>query len=55
MTLSNSLQNVLDKAFSLAKKSHHEFLTPEHILFVALDFDAIKGLFLFCGVDNRIP
>ncbi len=52
MTLSNSLQNVLDKAFSLAKKSHHEFLTPEHILFVALDFDAIKGLFLFCGVDS---
>lgn len=52
MTLSNSLQNVLDKAFFLAKKSHHEFLTPEHILFVALDFDAIKGLFLFCGVDS---
>jgi len=52
MTLSNSLQNVLDKAFSLARKSHHEFLTPEHILFVALDFDAIKGLFLFCGVDS---
>ena len=52
MTLSNSLQNVLDKAFSLAKKSHHEFVTPEHILFVALELDAIKGLFLFCGVDS---
>lgn len=53
MTLSARLQNVLDSAFQLAKESKHEFLTPEHILFVALNLDAIQGLFLFCGVDSN--
>ena len=53
MTLSARLQNVLDSAFQLAKESKHEFLTPEHILFVALTLDAIQGLFLFCGVDSN--
>jgi len=53
MTLSARLQNVLDSAFQLAKESKHEFLTPEHILFVALNLDAIQGVFLFCGVDSN--
>ena len=53
MTLSARLQNVLDSAFQFAKESKHEFLTPEHILFVALNLDAIQGLFLFCGVDSN--
>lgn len=51
MTLSSRLQNVLDSAHQLAKESKHEFLTPEHILYVALNLDTIQGLFLFCGVD----
>ena len=52
MTLSNQLKNVLSKAFQVAKDKNHEFVTPEHILFVALDLDVIKALFLFCGVDS---
>ena len=52
MTLSNQLKNVLNKAFQVAKDKNHEFVTPEHILFVALDLDVIKALFLFCGVDG---
>lgn len=53
MTLSTRLQNVLDKAFNFAKEKKHEFLTPEHVLSIALDLDAVKGLFLFCGVDTN--
>ena len=53
MILSNRLKNVLDDAFELAKANKHEFVTPEHILFVALNLDVIKGLFLFCGVDSN--
>jgi ATP-dependent Clp protease ATP-binding subunit ClpA len=52
MTLSSGLQNVLDKAFKLAKENKHEYVTPEHILSVALEIDAVKGLLLFCGVDS---
>ena len=52
MTFSCGLQTVLDKAFQLAKENKHEYVTPEHILSVALELDAVKGLLLFCGVDS---
>ena len=52
MNLSNQLKHVINKAFQIAKDKNHEFVTPEHILFAALDLDVIKALFLFCGVDG---
>ena len=51
MILGAQLQTVLDKALESARKNHHEFLTPEHILSASLTLAAVQDLFLVCGAD----
>ena len=51
MKISNHLKTVLEQSFALAKKSKHEFLTPEHILYFALSNDYVLNVLLHCETD----
>ncbi len=51
MKISNQLKNVLEQSFAIAKKSNHEFLTPEHILYVALNNDFVLNVLMQCDTD----
>lgn len=51
MKLAPQLQVVLDNALQDARKNHHGFLTPEHVLNAALHLDAVHDLFVVCGAD----
>lgn len=51
MTITPQLARILDQAFFNAKKSHHEFLTPEHVLRAALNFPQVCDLLNICGGD----
>jgi len=45
------LQEILNKALVDAKESHHEFITPEHVLKASLGFDQVKSMLSACGAD----
>jgi ATP-dependent Clp protease ATP-binding subunit ClpA len=45
------LQNIINRAYQEAQSSGHEFLTPEHLLKVSLDFPSVCDLLLVCGGD----
>ncbi len=51
MKISEQLKKVLEQAFNFARKSNHEFLTPEHILFTSLNNDYVLSLLLLCDTD----
>ena len=51
MKISDEVQNALNAAYLEAKKRKHEYLTPEHILHIALFFEEIKSIFNECQVD----
>lgn len=51
MEINNELNDILMAAFYEAKNRKHEFLTPEHILFASLHFDAGKGIIEGSGGD----
>lgn len=51
MKFSSNTKKLLDTAVKNAKEKHHEFVTPEHILFVALTFKEIKMILYTCGAD----
>lgn len=51
MKVAPQLQEVLQDAFVAAKKAKHEFLTPEHVLYAALNNEHILSLFILCGAD----
>lgn len=54
MTFSDELVDILNDSVSLAKSLKHEFLTPEHILSVALNLVSVQGLIIICGADFSI-
>ena len=54
MKISNEVQNALNAAYLEAKERKHEYLTPEHILHVALFFEEIKNIFNECQVDIEV-
>ena len=43
MKVSDDVQGVLQAAYLHAKERDHEYLTPEHILFSSLFFDARRS------------
>ena len=45
------MQAVLKRAFAAAKRAKHEFLTPEHVLYAALEDDCVLNILLLCGTD----
>ncbi|MCL2411777.1 MAG: ATP-dependent Clp protease ATP-binding subunit ClpA [Treponema sp.] len=51
MRISGHVQAIIDAAYNEAKLRNHEYLTPEHILYAALDFDEVKGVLFSCGAD----
>ncbi|MCL2006617.1 MAG: ATP-dependent Clp protease ATP-binding subunit ClpA [Treponema sp.] len=55
MNISGSVQSIINQAINEAKSRNHEFLTPEHVLYAALDFDEVQIILLACGADlNQI-
>jgi len=51
MKVSEEVQGVLNAAYLDAKERHHEYLTPEHILYAAIFFDQGRAILEECGVD----
>jgi ATP-dependent Clp protease ATP-binding subunit ClpA len=51
MKVNEELNHIIRAAFTEAKARSHEYLTPEHILFAALFFDAPKDMIRKCGGD----
>lgn len=45
MEISDELQLSMNKAFQLAAKSRHEFVTPEHLLVAFFEYDTMRDLF----------
>ena len=51
MNISDDVQGVLNAAFIDAGERNHEYLTPEHVLYVALHFDYPLSVLEECGAD----
>ena len=51
MRISGPVKNIINRAYTEAKLRSHEYLTPEHILYVALDFDEIQLILEACGAN----
>ncbi|MDR0645204.1 MAG: ATP-dependent Clp protease ATP-binding subunit ClpA [Treponema sp.] len=51
MKISGHVQAIINAAYNEAKLRNHEYLTPEHILYAALAFDEVRGVFIACGAD----
>jgi len=54
MRISGHVQAIIDAAYNEAKIRKHEYLTPEHILYAALAFDEVQGVFFSCGADLEL-
>ena len=68
MKISALLGRILSEGLILAKRCRHEFFTPEHLLYAALDVDAVREMIELCGasadslqkdirkyIDTKIP
>ena len=51
MEISEHVKVIIDKAYNEAKIRSHEYLTPEHILYAALEFGEIKEILNACGAN----
>jgi ATP-dependent Clp protease ATP-binding subunit ClpA len=51
MKISGHVQAIINAAYNEARVRNHEYLTPEHILYAALAFDEVQGVFAACGVN----
>ena len=51
MKLTPTLAKILSESMVTAKKSHHQFFTPEHVLSVALQYDLVVKILSACGAD----
>ena len=51
MKVSEEVQGVLNAAYLDAKERHHEYLTPEHILYAAIFFDQGRAILEECGIE----
>jgi ATP-dependent Clp protease ATP-binding subunit ClpA len=51
MKISDPVKTIINRAYNEAKQRNHEYLTPEHILYAALDFDEIQTILHACGAD----
>jgi ATP-dependent Clp protease ATP-binding subunit ClpA len=51
MKVNEELHHILRAAFTEAKVRSHEYLTPEHVLFASLFFDAPREIIRKCGGD----
>ena len=51
MKISGPVRTMIYQAYNEAKARNHEYLTPEHILYAALDLDEIQVILEACGAD----
>jgi len=51
MRISGHVQAIIDAAYNEARMRNHEYFTPEHILYAALAFEEVQGVFTSCGAD----
>ena len=51
MRISRDVQTVINAAYQEAKQRHHEYLTPEHILYAALHFEFPRAVIAECSAD----
>ena len=51
MKISEPVRIIIDRAYNEAKQRSHEYLTPEHILYAALEFDEIQEILHACGAN----
>jgi ATP-dependent Clp protease ATP-binding subunit ClpA len=51
MKVSQEVQAIFNAAYNEAKLRSHEYLTPEHILFASLSFEAVRGILEGCEAD----
>jgi ATP-dependent Clp protease ATP-binding subunit ClpA len=51
MEISGPVKTIINRAYTEAKIRNHEYLTPEHILYVALEFDEVQGILQACGAN----
>ncbi len=51
MHISEDLNQIIMAAFNEAKTRHHEYLTPEHVLYASLFFHEGKDIIQNCGGD----
>ncbi len=49
MKINKELQAILNAAYQEAKERHHEYLTPEHILYAAMHFESPREIVEACG------
>ena len=53
MEISGPVKDIINRAYNEAKARNHEYLTPEHILYAALEFDEVQVILQACGADLR--
>ncbi|MCL2232391.1 MAG: ATP-dependent Clp protease ATP-binding subunit ClpA [Treponema sp.] len=53
MEISGPVKNIINRAYNEAKSRNHEYLTPEHILYAALEFNEIQHILQACGADLK--
>lgn len=51
MKLTPTLAKILSESLMTAKKAHHQFFTPEHVLSVALQYDIVINILTACGAN----
>ena len=51
MEIDSLLNKIINAAYKKAEAHHHEFLTPEHLLLVSLDYEQVSELLLTCGAN----
>jgi len=51
MKLTPTLAKILSESLMTAKKAHHQFFTPEHVLSVALQYDVVINILSACGAN----
>ncbi|GHV19422.1 ATP-dependent Clp protease ATP-binding subunit ClpC [Spirochaetia bacterium] len=51
MRVSRHVQAIISAAYNEAKMRHHEYLTPEHLLYAALNFDVVSDILAACGAN----
>jgi len=51
MEISGPVKNIINRAYNEAKARSHEYLTPEHILYAALEFNEVQSILQACGAD----
>jgi len=51
MKINDELNHILNAAFNEARLRHHEYITPEHLLYASLFFDRGEEIIIHCGGD----